>query len=255
LYRSLSFLDNAAGYDDFVAALEKSTESLLAEGAADVNYSTIDAVRETAAARGFFDTDCICRIVPFEDKNTRFAIGYGRERTRKMDYPFGLQWKIQFPKEATSAAMYFTWLFPEADDEGEPISPGYRVHVRRGAPVEVIWIDKEEQVEGTPAFTVVADASFDNSPTMVGFPFGDLPPAKEGEEIYVLLSAQSEEPVIIIKAELRLRDENAALPPEDSSSDSASVSPSSAATGGVSCQMSPGRKIDNFISLLRSVLI
>jgi hypothetical protein len=243
LYRSLSFLGNSSRYSDLVSALEQSAEALIEEGMPYIQYSSIDAIRETAKARGLLDDDCQARLVPFNDGETRYSIGYGRPRTKKMDYPFALQWKIQFPADKTGAAIFFTWLYPETDAAGETVQPGYRVHVRRGAPVEVIWLSEDERKEGEPAFDVVADATFDNSPEMVSYPYLGLSPATPGEELFVLISAESDESDLLVQADLHLIDEGfpSALPEEDT--DSADFSPSSketASVGGQSCQMSRG---------------
>ena len=255
-YRTLAFMGNEAGFDDLPRALEQALESLVDEGAPGIDIGMIDAVRNTARNRGLLSPDCRDRIVPFEDGQTRGVVGYGRPKTRKMDYPFGLQWKVTFPADAKSAVLYLSWLYPDTTDEGEPVEPGYRVHVRRGLPVEVLWLDDESTEQGEPAFTVVADHTFDGAPETVAYPFEGLSPPDEGEEMFFLLSAASDESTIVVQAALRLSNENA-LPPAESTDDSSlpSVAAPKAAVGGTSCSISisPAKQTGIFSAMMELI--
>ncbi len=256
LYRSLSFLDNRVGYDDFVRALEQSVRSLVQEGAADVALSCVDDIRRIADARGLLDPDCRDRIVPLLDRTPRGVVGYGRSRTRKMDYPFPLQWKVTFLDDTKSAAVDFTWLFPETNDDGEPVTPGYRVHVRRGAPVTVEWLDESNTVEGEPAFIAAADNTYENSPASVRFPADGQSPPEPNETFYVLLSADNEESVIAMEARLRLEPKTAPSPPAAEPEGPLPEDDFAALTGTPSCRVTAPavKNVSSIFSLVEVIL-
>jgi hypothetical protein len=235
LYRSLAFLSNEMGYGDFVAALENAATSLSEEGSAGVAVRHVDDIREAARARGLLEADCRDRIVPLADRQTRGAVGYGRPRTRKMDYPFPLQWKISIPSDGMTASLFFSWIFPETNEDGEAVPPGYRVHMRRGAPIEIVWLEGDDQVVGEPAFNVIADETFDDSPEFLTYPTDGLPAATAGESFYVMLSARTEEPLVAVQARLDLSTATSSPPPP--SDETAPTYNFAAATGTPSCQM------------------
>lgn len=235
LYRSLSFLSNEMGYGDFVAALESAATSLADEGAFGAAVHHVDDIREAARARGLLEADCRDRIVPLANRQTRGAVGYGRPRTRKMDYPFPLQWKITIPSDGMTASLSFSWIFPETNKDGEPVLPGYRVHVRRVSPIEIVWREGDNEVVGEPAFTVVADDTFDDSPQILTYPTAGIPASTAGESFYVMLSARTEEPLVAVQARLDMN--TAASSPPPPSDETAPSFDFSAATGTPSCQI------------------
>ena len=218
LYRSLSFLDKDVTFVDFVEALETSASDLASEETAGVEAWHVDVFQEKARARGLLDEACLKRLVPFEDKQTRYVVGYGRDRTNKTNFPFGLQWVISSDGDNRSIHLDLDWIYPDADDDGQEITPGYRVHVRKNRPVEVVWRDPDNLDEGDDAFDVVADFTWEGSPRAVEYPLIGGEPLEKGEQVYVLVSAESDESVIVIQADLRMISESIAAPPSDASS-------------------------------------
>ncbi len=248
LYRTLHFLEPEMGFRDLVTAMEQSVKDLVAEGYPGVSLSHLDVIREQAEERGLMDEDCLNRLVPMPAVGRRLAVGYGNRRTNGVDFPFGLQWQIEIPEGKRAFKLFLEWYYPLEDEDGNPVTPGYRVHIRRGAPVEVIWLDEAEP--GEPAFEVTADRTVDGSPAAVGYPTLDLPPAEEGEVFYVLLSADHPEPVIAVVGELRFMEGQTELPPIDDDIDAAPAETFTPATGGSSCSVTaPAASFG--ISLLR----
>ena len=241
LYRSLGFLEKKINFTDFIDALEQSASDLSEEGVAGVKQWHVDLIQETARARGLFSDACLKRLVPLRDNETRYAIGYGRDKTKKTNYPFGLQWEVTAEGGDAIIRVMLSWIFPESNDEGDPVNPGYCVHVRKNFPVEVLWRDPDTLEEGDDAFDVVADYTWDDSPTVVEYPLIDGVPLESGEKLYLLVSALSQEPNIVIKANMSTVVEASGEPPEDSTarSDFSGDLSIGASDGVSSCIASP----------------
>jgi hypothetical protein len=240
-YRSLSFLTKSTSFSDFIDALAHSVQDLVEEGVAGVFDWHVDLIQEKARVRGLLDDACLNRFVPLNTDRTRYAIGYGRSRTGNNNYPFGLQWEITAHESRQRFHIQLEWIFPESTDEGEEVSPGYRVHVRKNRPVEVVWRDKDVLEDGDDAFEVLADYTWDNSPEMVEYPIIGGVDLKQGEKIFLLISADSEEHTIVIGADLVLRLESVATPPSDPSLsvDNNAISKRSSHDGTLSCSFRP----------------
>ncbi len=199
-YRSIHFLSSQAGFDDFADALVNSAKDIAEE---DLLYGSeihADIIQKKAIERGLYNQDCADRLSPMQEREHRFIYGYGRDRTGKYDFPFALQWKIEVPENTAAIKLFFEWRYPLENDNGDEIEPGFKVHIRRGHPVETNWIDDDDLEKGKPAFNAVASQTIANAPKSVDFPTIDRPPLNEGEEIYVLLSSATKEPVVVIKA-------------------------------------------------------
>jgi hypothetical protein len=244
LYRTMPFLEDDIDYADFVEALEQSARDLASEGS-EVKVWHAEAIRQEAVRRGLLDDACLQRLVPLLDKETRIAAGYGNRLTNQHDYPFGLQWKIETPENVESFKLFLKWHYPEVDQDGEPVAPGFRVHVRRGEPVEVRWLDEETLADGEAAFEVVCHQTFEGAPESIEFPLMDMAPARSGEAFYVLFSADSEEPVIALEGELRFSARQSAPPPstlrDDTGVDGDNDAPGAARSRDGSCRVAaPG---------------
>ncbi len=238
LYRSMFFLEENINFRDFVLALEQSATDLAEEQASAVRRWHVEAIRQQAVNRGLLDEDCRDRLVPFIDKQTRIVVGYGNRLTNNYDYPFGLQWKITTPANAESFKLYLSWTFPEESEDGEPVTPGYRVHIRRGEPVEIRWLEAADLIEGEPAFEALCDYTFDGAPTEVGFPLQNMAAAAPGEIFYVLLSADTEEPIIAVEGELRFSIVQSTPPGDTPTAETVPRETPLAATGRSGCQVS-----------------
>jgi hypothetical protein len=197
VFRTLSFLDSYVRFDDFVAALAQSAEDLAEEGSAGSEPENVDVILKLGEERGFRDEECLKRIVPMVEGQARRVYGYGRKRTGKLDYPFGLQWKIAAPAGAEAAKIFFKWRYPTEEDV-EGVRPGFKAHIRRGAPVEITWLDFETLEEGDQAFEATADITLTEAPVSVDFPYLGLEPLSPGETLYVLISSATEEPIVVI---------------------------------------------------------
>jgi len=194
-YRTLFFLAPEAGFGDFIEELARSAEDLAQEADSGVSPGDADIVMEEGLARGLLDPDCSNRFVPLAHGVPARAYGYGRERTNARDRPFGLQWKLVAGPETAAVRLLFSWRYP-GDAE-----PGYRVHVSRGKPVEITWLDPADVEEGKPEFLAAADVTVDGAPGRVDYPVVGLAPLAAGEEIYVLLSSDTEEPTVVVDVE------------------------------------------------------
>lgn len=235
LYRTLHFLEPATGFQELIAAMEQSVKDLVAEGFPGVTLSHLAILRNRAEERGLLDEACRNRFVPMGLGDRRLAVGYGNRRTGGVDFPFGVQWQIEIPAGKGAFKLFFEWYYPEEDEDGNPVSPGYRVHIRRGAPVEVTWLSSAEA--GEPAFEVIADRTVEGSPIEVGYPTMDLTPAEAGERFYVLLSADHPEPVIAVTGDLRFSEEPTELPTVDTEVDDAPVESASPSARSFSCSV------------------
>ncbi|MDJ0764342.1 MAG: hypothetical protein QNJ97_15290 [Myxococcota bacterium] len=196
-YRTLSFLPREAGFDDFVLALQGSAADLATEGTLAVTGDWVETIERHAAARGLTDPACLFRHVPLEPNKATYAYGYGGRRTGRYDYPFGLQWKITASHTAKAVKLLFKWLYP-TEDTAEGVERGFRVHVRRGAPVEVRWLSTQEVEQGDPVFEATADATFEGGPATVDFPYLGQTPLQPGEEVFVLVSGDTSESIVAI---------------------------------------------------------
>lgn len=205
-YRTIGFLEKHETFFSFVEKLMESTESLSSETGTGVFGWHVDIIQETARMRGLLDEACERRLVPFGEDELRYAIGYGRNRTRKFNYPFGFQWEIQSPSDDVFAQLNLEWVFPEEDSEGNPVSPGYRVYFNKSEPVTVSWL--EDPLEGEDGFEVMADQLYSDSPSTVFFPLVSDGLLSKDDKIYVLLIAETDEPVIALKGDLRFVNES-----------------------------------------------
>lgn len=206
VYRTLHFLEPNATFDEFAEALAKSAEDLANEALAgpsgfkgwpDMKAGFADIIREEGAIRGLFDEECLRRLVPLPDGTSRRVYGYGREKTNKRNRPTGLQWKITAKDDTKAFRLYLEWRYPDPDE----VEPGYRVHISRGQPVVVTWLNVDDVDEGLDEFTVTADLTVENSPGFVDFPVCGLRALEEGEDVYILISANTEERIFVVDAE------------------------------------------------------
>jgi hypothetical protein len=216
VYRSLSFLGPDIDFSDFVSVLEQSALGLSEEEGSGVRLWHAEAIRQKAIERGLLDEACLKRLVPMLDKQRLVVAGYGNKRTNQYDFPFGLQWVIEAPPSVESFKLFLNWHYPLENDLGEPVEPGFRVHVRRGEPVEVRWLDTDDLEKGEPAFEATCDETFEGAPESIGFPVMSMPKAEPGERFYVLFSADTEEPIIAIEGELRFSGTQKEPPPSKS---------------------------------------
>jgi hypothetical protein len=237
VYRSLSFLGPDIDFLDFVSVLEHSALSLSEEEGSGVSLWHAEVIRQKAIERGLLDEACLKRLVPMLDKQRLVVAGYGNKRTNQYDFPFGLQWVIEAPPSVASFKLFLNWYYPLENDEGEPVEPGFRVHVRRGEPVEVRWLESEDLVKGEPAFKAACDETFEGAPESIGFPVMSMPRAEPGERFYVLFSADTEEPIIAIEGELRFSGTQKEPPPSESAE--ASPPPSDPFGRSGSCRAAP----------------
>jgi hypothetical protein len=194
VFRSLLILESEAGFDNMVAALTTSAEQLLDEGQIPIPNDTTEVILEEAHARGLTDPDCLDRLVPLPEGRHKIVYGYGRDRTWGHDFPFGLQWRIVAPADAAAFRVTFDCRHP--DDR----SRGFRAHVSRGRPVQVTWYPVADLEDGQPAFSVDADLTVSGAPPFIEFPFIGQQPLEPGEEIFVLLSADTDSRIIAIAA-------------------------------------------------------
>jgi hypothetical protein len=192
IYRTLPFLSAEAGFDDLVAALATSATDLAAEGAPGVGPDAADVVVEEGTARGFLDPACANRLVPLADGETKFAYGFGRKRTGKRDRPFGVQWVLTAGEGDAAFRLRIDGL---RSTDGQF---GYRVHISRGDPVQVTWLDPDTVPEGEPEFTVDADRTIEGTPAHVDFPEEGDEPLAPGEEVYVLVSADVDTQTMVL---------------------------------------------------------
>ena len=206
VYRTLFFLESEAVFDDFVEALAKSAQDLAEEALAgpadskgwpDMEAGFADIIMEEGAARGLFEDECLRRLVPLPDGTPKRVYGYGRERTNKRNRPTGLQWKITADDETKAFRLYLAWRYPDPEE----VEPGYRVHISRGQPVGVSWLNIDDVEEGQDEFSVTADLTIEASPEFVDFPVCGLAPLKEKEDVYILISANTEERIFVVDAE------------------------------------------------------
>ncbi|MDD5306442.1 MAG: hypothetical protein PHU25_03895 [Deltaproteobacteria bacterium] len=249
VYRSLPFIPTEATFADFVGTLEQSAADMAGEGAAGVGPEAASIIEEAAVARGLRDPACLDRFVPMSEGETSRVYGYGRKRTGGNDYPFGLQWRVTVPAGAASMHMTFAWRSSSGEE------PGYAVHVSRGAPVKVTWTphDQLKDDNSVPAFAVEADRTWTHAPKSVDFPvIGELPLAP-GEELFVLLSSETEASTVIVDATLYFA---SVLPqPPDAGIDAPDVGPGSTASGW-SCSMpSHAARPFSLVSVLLDILL
>jgi hypothetical protein len=193
IYRTLPFLASEAGFDDLVTALAESAADLAAEGSGFVDAGDADVIVEEGTRRGFLDEACNNRLVPLGDGESGYVYGYGRERTGKRDRPFGLQWALTAPAGAVAFHLDIEGIRPEDAEFG------YRVHLSRGDPLAVTWLDPDTVPEGEPEFTVDADLTIEGSPSVVDFPEEGEEPLAPGETVYVLLSADVDTPTMVFR--------------------------------------------------------
>ena len=194
VFRTLSLLVGEQTFDGFAEALATSLEDLAAEGAAGALSWHAAAVREEAEARGFYDADCLDRLVPLPDGRQRRVYGYGRQRTGGRDFPVGIQWRIAAPEGAAAFRLFLDWRWPT---DGQP---GFRVLLSRGAPVAVHWFDPATTPEELPLFAASCDWRVAGAPPVVDYPFRGLPPLEPGEEVFVLLVADIDAPLFVVDA-------------------------------------------------------
>jgi hypothetical protein len=245
VYRTLPFLPEDAVFADFVTALAASAADLAEEGAAFVDTGAAQAILEEGAARGLLDEACAARLVPLSDGVRRGVYGYGRARTGKRDRPFGVQWVLTAPEGAAAFHLELEWLFPEG------VAPGYRVHLSRGEPVAVTWIDPQTVPEGEPEFEVDADQTIEGAPSHVDYPEAGVAPLAAGEQVYVLLSADTgESTVVLAGTPFFLREQP---PAEDAGPPADAEIAARSAPFGLGCAAAPsgGRATGVLAALLR----
>jgi len=192
VYRTLPFLPWDAVFADFVSALATSAADLAEEGAAFIDAGAADVILEEGAARGLLDEACARRLSPMENGVIRSVYGFGRAKTGKRDRPFGLQWVLTAGAGDAAFHLEIDWAYPE------DATPGYRVHVSRGRPVGVTWLDPETVAEGEPEFEVDADLTIEGAPPCVDFPEVGRARLEAGEQVYILLSADTDEPTVLL---------------------------------------------------------
>ena len=200
-FRTAAFLEKRETFHSLVEKLMVSVESLASEETTGVSQWHVDVIQETARSRGLLDEACANRLVPFYESEHRYAIGYGRNRTHKLNYPFGFQWEIRIPYDGAIARLRLEWIYPEFDVDGNPVSPGYRVYLRKGKPVSMTELT--DPVAGEDCVSVVSDLHIEKSPSQVSYPLPSDGPLSKGDKLYVLLYADTDEPFIALKADLR----------------------------------------------------
>ena len=216
-------------------------------------------ILDAAATRGIGSEDCEKRIVPMREGEPRRVIGYGSSRTGKHHYPTGLQWRLTIPEDKAMLALFFRWRYPSGDEE--PVDRGYKVFLRRGAPIEISWLDEEDLADDLDAYTATADLEVPGSPELVEFPPESTEPLQPGEEIYVLIASATKESIFSLEAVHYLY-ENISSPPLPHDFDggiSASGESSYSAGGGMCFAAHPGRTgylrhRHPFIGLLRFLI-
>ncbi|MCP4606609.1 MAG: M4 family metallopeptidase [Proteobacteria bacterium] len=216
-FRALNFLGSDVGFDKFATKLANSAQDLALEGAAEVTPEHADTILRLANKRGLLDEECLSRLVSLPEGTPRRVYGYGKKRMGGYHYPFGLQWKIETPEDAKAFKMFFYWRYP-TEEEVEGVEPGFTVHLKRGSPVTVTWLDPEDLEKGDPMFKANADISFFGAPSVIDFPYLSLEPLTPGETIYVLISSATKESVVVIDTRVYFFSEMA-LPPESDEPD------------------------------------
>jgi hypothetical protein len=194
VYRTLPFLPSDAVFADLVGQLATSAADLAAEGVVAIDAGAAAVVTEEGEARGLLDAACAARFVPLEEGVSTEVYGYGRAKTNKRDRPFGVQWVLAAPEGAAAFRLEIDWLYPDE------VAPGYRVHISRGAPVLVTWLDPDTVPEGEKEFEVDADLTIEGAPPRVDFPEAGLAPLAPGEQVYLLFSADTDESTIVLAA-------------------------------------------------------
>ncbi len=251
-YRTLHFLSSPIGFDDFVNELATSAEDLAEEGTAGVSSEHAEIIRRLGEERGLMDEECLSRLVPMREAEPRRVYGYGRNRTGGFDYPFGLQWKIVVPEDTEAVKLFFDWRYP-TEEHKEGVVPGFNVHLRRGAPVEVTWFDLEKLEEGEQAFELTADVTFEDAPSAIEYPHMGLEPLEVGEELYVLISSATEESTVVIDSTVYFL-KMVARPPDGGLEESIEYHYPMSRDGALSCSAAhPGRGWNTSISLLKSI--
>jgi hypothetical protein len=192
VYRTLALLVGEQTFDGFAEALATSLEDLAAEGVAGAKPWHATALRQRAEARGLYRPDCLERLVPLPEGKRRRVYGYGRERTSGRDHPLGLQWRLVAPEGAAAFRLFLDWRYPS------DVEPGFRVLISRGDPVTVSWRDPDQHPPGTPIYYTDADLVLDGAPPFVDFPFRGLRSLEPGEEVYVLLAADTDVPLFVV---------------------------------------------------------
>ncbi|MCK9460089.1 MAG: hypothetical protein M0R80_10660 [Proteobacteria bacterium] len=192
VFRTLPFLPAEAGFAELVAALAASAADLGAEGVLAIDPAAAAIIEEEGAARGLLDEACAKRLVPLEGGVRRGVYGYGRAKTGERDRPFGVQWVLTAPDDAAAFHLDVEWLYPE------DVAPGYRIHVSRGKPVAVTWLDPDAVPEGDPEFEVDADLTLEGAPSALGFPAVGEPALAPGEKVYLLFSADTDESTVVL---------------------------------------------------------
>ncbi len=194
VFRTLSLLVGEQTFDGFAEALAVSLEDLAVEGVAGAQAWHAGVLREKAAARGLYEAACLDRLVPLPEGVTRRVYGYGRGRTGDRDFPVGIQWRLTAPEGAEAFRLFLDWRHP-LDTE-----PGFRVLISRGSPVSVHWLDPSLQPPGLPVFQTDADLDLDGAPATVDYPYQGLLPLDPGEEVFVLLVADTDERTFVVDA-------------------------------------------------------
>lgn len=241
VYRTLFFLDAEAGFDDLVLELARSAADLAGEDGSPVEADHELVILEEGESRGFLDWECSVRAVPLRDGEARRSYGYGRDRTNHRDRPFPLQWRATADAYTESFNLAMRWRYPDEVD------PGYRLHVSRSGPVLVDWLDPADVPEGEPEFEVVADLTVEDAPLSVSFPVAGQAPLSPGEEVYFLLSADTDEKLIVVDVEAHAL---SSLPPGPVDTQAASFDPPEALSGSPSCSGAPPRARDSRPSTL-----
>jgi hypothetical protein len=231
VYRTIPFLPSAIVFADFVAGLENSAADLAAEGAPGIDATAVQAIHEEATARGLLSEACAARLVPMADGVTRGVYGYGRPRTSHRDRPFGLQWVFTAPEGAAAFRLDLALI------SSGTAAPGYRAHISRGAPVAVTWLDPETVPEGEPEFEVAADLTIEGAPPHVDFPEAGQPPLAAGEKVYVLFSADTEDPIFALSGTPFFLAEQP--PPEDAGPPASQEVAAASWTSGTGCAAAP----------------
>jgi hypothetical protein len=193
IFRTLPFLAAEAGFDDLVTSLAESAADLAAEGSGMVAPGDADIIVEEGAKRGFLDPACNERLVPLADGEAKEIYGFGRSRTGKRDRPFGAQWVLTAGPGDAAFHLAIDPVRPEG------VEFGYRVHISRGDPVAVTWLDPDAVPEGEPEFTVDADRTIEGAPRYVDFPTAGEAPLSPGEPVYVLLSADMDPQTMVLR--------------------------------------------------------
>jgi hypothetical protein len=231
VYRTAPFLPSNVEFADLVTGLATSAEDLALEGAPSVDASAAAVVLEEAEARGLLGEACAKRFVPLLEGVRRSVYGYGRPKTSKHDWPVGAQWVLTAGEGDVAFHLELEWTAVE------DVEPGYRVHLSRGRPVGVTWLDPETVPDGDPEFEVDADLTIEGAPPHVDFPEAGAAPLAPGEEVYVLFSADTDASVFVLTGTPLFLSE---LPPAEDAGppDTADVA-AGAAPWGMGCAAAP----------------